>query len=120
MKWRLFLLLLVATSRLCAAKTDPAAEYVSALKRVTDIMVNDVTSPVASARYYAYTTLAAYETLAAFQPGQYPSLIGSLTPSPSTRAAPGAGKGFADLFQTGLVESRCCPLALRKPAQAGH
>ena len=81
MKWRFFLLLLVATSRLCAAKTDPAAEYVSALKRVTDIMVNDVTSPVASARYYAYTTLASYETLAAFQPGQHTSLIGSLTHS---------------------------------------
>lgn len=79
MKGCLFLLLLATTSGLHAAKTDPAAEYVSALKRVTDIMVNDVTSPVASARYYAYTTLASYESLSAFQPAQYPSLVGSLT-----------------------------------------
>lgn len=36
-------------------------DYVQALKKVTDVMVNDVTSPVAASRYYAYLTLAAYE-----------------------------------------------------------
>lgn len=36
-------------------------DYVMALKKVTDVMVNDVTSPVAASRYYAYVTMAAYE-----------------------------------------------------------
>ena len=37
-------------------------DYTKALKKVTDIMVNDVTSPVAASRYYAYLNLASYET----------------------------------------------------------
>lgn len=37
-------------------------DYTKALKNVTDIMVNDVTSPVAASRYYAYINLASYET----------------------------------------------------------
>jgi len=56
-----------------AVEKRPAGIYVHALKQVTDIMVDDVTSPVAAARYYAYTTLAAYETLSALQPKDYPS-----------------------------------------------
>lgn len=47
-------------------------DYVRALKHATDVMVNDATSPVAAARYYAYITLAANETVALFdkqQPG---------------------------------------------------
>ena len=38
--------------------------YVADLKEITDIMMYDVTSPVAAARYYAYSTLASYELLA--------------------------------------------------------
>jgi hypothetical protein len=57
-----------------ARNYKPSEEYVSALKRVTDIMVNDVTSPVASARYYAYTTMAAYEVSSALQPEIFPTL----------------------------------------------
>jgi len=41
-------------------------DYVNALKHATDVMVNDVTSPVAAARYYAYITLSANETAALF------------------------------------------------------
>ena len=108
MKGCLFLLLFVMTGGLCAAKTDPAAEYVSALKRVTDIMVNDVTSPVASARYYAYTTLASYETLAAFQSGQYTSIVGSL-PRPLQLNLPSAQE--KDVLT-------CSKLALWKAAAA--
>jgi hypothetical protein len=37
-------------------------DYITALKQVTDVMVRDVTSPVAASRYYAYITLASYET----------------------------------------------------------
>lgn len=36
-------------------------DYVQALKKVTDVMVNDATSPIAASRYYAYITLAPYE-----------------------------------------------------------
>lgn len=41
--------------------TLTGADYTRALKQVTDVMVNDVTSPVAASRYYAYINLAAYE-----------------------------------------------------------
>lgn len=41
-------------------------DYVHALKHATDVMVNDVTSPVAASRYYGYITLAANETAALF------------------------------------------------------
>jgi hypothetical protein len=43
------------------------ADYVAALKQVTDVMVYDVTSPVAASRYYAYITLAANEVYAEMQ-----------------------------------------------------
>ncbi len=45
--------------------------YVQVLKKITDVMVNDVTSPVAASRYYAYITLSANEVQAAFLPKQY-------------------------------------------------
>ncbi|MEK9741153.1 MAG: vanadium-dependent haloperoxidase [Flavobacteriaceae bacterium] len=45
------------------------------LKDITDIMVYDVTSPVAAARYYAYITLVSYECLSAYQPTQYQSFL---------------------------------------------
>lgn len=38
-------------------------EYIKTLKKVTDIMVIDATSPVAAARYYAYICLAANEVV---------------------------------------------------------
>ena len=52
--------------------------YTKALKNVTDIMVNDVTSPVAASRYYAYINLASYETNAFFINTSYPSFSGTL------------------------------------------
>jgi hypothetical protein len=45
-------------------------DYVRALKHATDVMVNDVTSPVAASRYYAYINLAAIETAALFDTQQ--------------------------------------------------
>ena len=52
-------------------------DYVRALKHATDVMVNDVTSPVAAARYYAYINLAANETLTLFDQ-QQPRFAGTL------------------------------------------
>lgn len=43
-------------------------DYILAMKKVTDIMVNDATSPVAASRYYAYITLAANEVQSFFYP----------------------------------------------------
>lgn len=54
-----------------------AKAYADALKSATDVMVSDVTSPVAASRYYAYITLAAHETVAVFDPG-YSSLSGTI------------------------------------------
>ena len=45
-------------------------DYIDALKKVTDVMVNDVTSPVAAARYYTYVTLASNEVMSLFQKPQ--------------------------------------------------
>jgi hypothetical protein len=45
-------------------------DYVRALKSATDLMVNDVASPVAASRYYAYINLAANETVALFDNNQ--------------------------------------------------
>lgn len=53
-------------------------KYTKSLKVLTDIMVFDVTSPVASARYYAYTTLAAYEALSLTDTLNYPSILKTL------------------------------------------
>ncbi len=47
-------------------------DYVRALKHATDVMVTDVTSPVAASRYYAYINLAANETVALFDKQQPP------------------------------------------------
>jgi hypothetical protein len=59
-----------------------AAEYVATLKKVTDIMVYDVTSPVASARYYAYVNVSAYEVMAQSNPSRYPSMALTLKHAP--------------------------------------
>lgn len=55
-------------------KEKAPARYVHCLKKITDVMVNDVASPVAASRYYAYVNLAAYE--AAALRGSVPSLKG--------------------------------------------
>ena len=56
------------------AQRTATKAFVNDLKAVTDIMVYDVTSPVAAARYYAYITLAAYE-LVAQQEANYQSFF---------------------------------------------
>jgi hypothetical protein len=78
-----FLLLSINTVLLALPPSVKAtAAYVSTLKKVTDVMVYDVTSPVASARYYAYLNLAAYEVLSQTNPTVYPSMAVSLKREP--------------------------------------
>ena len=52
-------------------------DFVRALKHATDVMVNDVASPVAASRYYAYINLSANETIALFDK-QQPRFSGKL------------------------------------------
>jgi hypothetical protein len=47
--------------------------YIDDVKQLTDVMIYDVTSPVAAARYYAYSTLASYELMATQTGAAYPS-----------------------------------------------
>ncbi len=61
-----------------AQHTITATDYVKALKKVTDVMLNDVASPVAASRYYAYITLSAYETKASFNTSSQPSFKGKI------------------------------------------
>ncbi|PSR55975.1 haloperoxidase [Adhaeribacter arboris] len=58
----LFLIFLLNPGK-AGTPTYPAEAkiYVQTLKKLTDVMVRDVTGPCAAARYYAYANLAAYE-----------------------------------------------------------
>ena len=73
-------------------------DYVKALKNVTDVMVNDVTSPVAASRYYAYITLASYETNTYFNHSAYPTLLGTLNHFQIDQSKP-----LVDSFNTSLA-----------------
>jgi hypothetical protein len=59
-------------------KDFKSTDYIQALKKVTDVMLNDVASPVAASRYYAYINLAANEIQAAYHPKRHPSLANKL------------------------------------------
>ena len=58
-------------------KLFSTSDYILALKQATDVMVTDVTSPVAASRYYGYINLAAIETAALFD-HQQPHFAGIL------------------------------------------
>lgn len=64
-----FFLVFPVLSALAQELPYRAADYSMALKELTDVMVNDVTSPVAASRYYAYATIAGNEIAAALDPG---------------------------------------------------
>ena len=55
------LLFISSNTKLAANNIIDSKDYVLALQKATNIMVNDVASPVAASRYYAYITIAAYE-----------------------------------------------------------
>ena len=58
------------------SKFQQTKGFVNDLKQITDIMVFDVTSPVAAARYYAYATLSSYELMSTQDRKLYPSYVG--------------------------------------------
>jgi hypothetical protein len=63
----ILLLCIGATTTALTQNKFTTKDYTRALKNVTDVMVNDVTSPVAAARYYAYITLTSNEVTALFK-----------------------------------------------------
>lgn len=71
----LFLVVLFFQSHLSFGQRSKSKAYIADLKAITDIMVYDVTSPVAAARYYAYSTLASYEILTLQENEKYPSFF---------------------------------------------
>jgi hypothetical protein len=78
MRMKLFFVSMFIVSGVFAGAPRPSVtdQYVSCMKKVTDVMVNDVASPVAASRYYAYVSLAAYETASLY--GNLPSFKGTL------------------------------------------
>ena len=58
------------------SKVQQTKGFINDLKQITDIMVFDVTSPVAAARYYAYATLSSYELMSTQDRKLYPSYVG--------------------------------------------
>jgi len=66
--------LLISSQCFSINKIENGSEqYIAALKKITDIMVIDVASPVAASRYYAYITLGAYECMTLCNNRQNPS-----------------------------------------------
>lgn len=51
-------------------------DFVHALKKATDVMLNDVTSPVAASRYYAYISLSSYQVISYYDSAHFPSMTG--------------------------------------------
>jgi hypothetical protein len=79
MKLRIFILSSLFIANTCLANNKnllDANKYVAALKKVTDVMVIDVASPVAASRYYAYITLTSYECISVFNNKLNPSFSG--------------------------------------------
>jgi hypothetical protein len=79
MKLRIFILFSLFIANTCLAQNKNVTEtnkYVAALKKVTDVMVIDVASPVAASRYYAYITLTSYECISVFNNKLNPSFSG--------------------------------------------
>ena len=81
-----------------AQTTLSSNDYVKAFKNVTDIMVNDVTSPVAASRYYAYISLASYETNTFYNHTVFPTFFGTLNNFQLNQP-----KSLVDSFDTSLA-----------------
>lgn len=87
-------------------------DYIIALKHATDVMVTDVTSPVAASRYYSYITLAANETIALFDK-QQPRFAGTVKgfdiTAPDISLLKKSDEGLATIFALYKSASRLLP-----------
>ena len=114
MKWGLVLLLILMGAVTYAQNKNAfnTSDYVRALKYSTDVMINDVTSPVAAARYYAYICLTANETYRIFDK-QQPHFSGSIKDLPhiyvDQRLAIGSDPSFAVIMALYKAGTRLLP-----------
>ena len=74
-KIKILLLLFLLLMAILSCKTNnrnqnsiPAADIDTVVRRMTDIMVHDVTNPPLAARFFAYTFLAGYEIVSQNNP----------------------------------------------------
>lgn len=79
-----------------------AEDYTRTLKKLTDVMILDITGPCAVARYYAYANLLAYEIIyQQDKPSNYATLYGKLNDYPDfaqIRAESSIDVNFAALY----------------------
>ena len=107
MRWIVTLLLFNGLAALAVGRTATPSDqanalaYVQTLKKLTDVMVSDVTGPCAAARYYAYANLAAYEIVCGqARPPAHGSFVGLLN-------------GYPDLSRLNTGRSVDVPFASR-------
>lgn len=80
------------------ALLDDPGSFNRAMKQLTDVIVYDIFSPPIASRVYAYSSIAAFETLAASNPDALRSLGGQVTDFTSAPAPPdGVNEKLASL-----------------------
>ena len=109
----LICLVFISSSTSVSAKNIIGSkDYVLALQKATNIMVNDVTSPVAASRYYAYITLAAYEIHQTVNQKEYPSFQNVLNEFPTIVIADSLSKKADKNLASILMVYRCSEILL--------
>jgi len=106
------LLFISSNTRLSAKNDIGAKDYVLALQKATSIMVNDVTSPVAASRYYAYITIAAYEIYHTANQKEYSSYQNVLKEFPTIIIADSLSKKADKNLASILMVYRCSEILL--------
>lgn len=86
-KYFIVLLLISYGSSAQQKQAFGTADYIRAMKHATDVMVNDVASPVAASRYYAYISMAANEAVCQYNP-QQPAPVGKMKDYPKPQVPP--------------------------------
>jgi hypothetical protein len=106
------LLFISSNTRLSAKNIIGSKDYVLALQKATSIMVNDVTSPVAASRYYAYITIAAYEIYHTVDQKDYLSYQNALNEFPAIVIADSLSRKADKNLASILMVYRCAEILL--------
>jgi len=101
------LLFLSSNTKISANNIIGSKDYVLALQKATNIMVNDVASPVAASRYYAYITIAAYEIYHIVNQKEYSSYRTVLNEFPTIIIADSLSKKADKNLASILMVYRC-------------
>lgn len=94
-------------------KSDWAKIYADQLFHITEVMVTDVASPPVAARIYAYSNLAAYQTIllagGSFERGEIPSLPTLEKPFESPSQTPLEAPEFSAIYAMLLAAEKVMP-----------